>query len=116
MANPNIDSVEYHLEKETGVLTVDNGATTTLSNTLFNMNHAQQCSVKNMLAVREILIKVTHDGYKSYYIKDVTGAIHKCTTKAFSYMVGKAHQEIRARSRKHAQLPFERVYMDIMSS
>ena len=25
----------------------------------------------------------SHSGYKSYFIKDVTGAIHKCTTEAF---------------------------------
>ena len=27
-------------------------------------------------------IKATHSEYKSYFIKDVTGAIHKITTKA----------------------------------
>ena len=63
-------------------MTVHNGATTTLSNTLFNMTHVQQCSVKISLACRGMLIKATHGEYKSYYIKDVTGENHKCTTKA----------------------------------
>ena len=30
-------------------------------------------------------------------------------------MVRKAHQEIRPRSREHAQQPLERVYVDIMA-
>ena len=34
----------------TVALIVDNGATTTLSNSLFNMSHVHQCSVKIMLA------------------------------------------------------------------
>ena len=52
MANPIIDNAEYDLEKATGVLTLDTGATTTLSNTLFN-SHVQQCSVKISLAAEE---------------------------------------------------------------
>ena len=47
------------------------------------MNHVQQCSVKLNLAGKAMSNKATYSGYKSYYIKDVTGAIHKCTTKAF---------------------------------
>ena len=31
-------------------------------------------------------------------------------------MIGKAHLEIRPRSREHAKHPLEQVYMDIMSS
>ena len=46
-ANPNIDNAEYYLEKETGVLTVDNGATTTLSNTLFHLMF-----IKNQLCLQ----------------------------------------------------------------
>ena len=82
-----LDTAMVVQHTDTLILTVDNGATTTLSNTLFNMNHAQQCSVKISLACRAcsrgMSIKATHGGYKSYYIKDVTGALHKCTTKAF---------------------------------
>ena len=65
------------------VLIVDNGETTTLSNSLFNMSNVQQCSVKISLAGKEMSIKATHSGIKSYLIKDVTRAIHKCTTKEF---------------------------------
>ena len=64
---------------------IDYGATTTLSNTLFNMIKAQQCSVKISLACRGLSIKATHRGYKTYYITvtDVTGVVHKCTTKSY---------------------------------
>ena len=39
--------------------------------------------MKISLAGKEMSIKATDSGNKSYFIKDVTGAIHKCTTKAF---------------------------------
>ena len=56
------------------VLIVDNGATTTLSNSLFDMSNVQQCSVKISLAGpiiaanagKEMSFKATHSGYKSY--------------------------------------------------
>ena len=86
MAKPNISNADYDLDNESVALIVDNGATTTLSNSLFNMSHVQQCSAKISLDGKAISIKATHSGYKSYYIKDVTGAIHKCTSstaKAF---------------------------------
>ena len=66
----------------TMVLIVDNGATTTLYNCLFNMSKVQQSAVKISLAGKEMSIKATHSGNKSYFIKDVAGAIHKCITKA----------------------------------
>ena len=79
-------NAEYDLDKEMGVLTVDNGATTTLSNALFNMSDVQQCSVKISLASRGLSIKAIHREYKSFYIKDITAATHhlnhKCTAKA----------------------------------
>ena len=59
MANPNIGNAQYDLEKEKGILTVDNGATTTLSNTLFNMSEVQPCPVKISLACRGMSIKAT---------------------------------------------------------
>ena len=40
-------------------------------------------SSKISLAGRGMLIKAIHRRYELYYIKDVTGAICKCTTKAF---------------------------------
>ena len=51
-AYPNIRNAQHDLEKGTGVLTVGNGATTTFSNALFNMNDVQQCSVKTSLACK----------------------------------------------------------------
>ena len=51
MANPNNGNAQYDLEKETGVLIVDNCARTTLLNTLFNMSEVQRYSVKISLAV-----------------------------------------------------------------
>ena len=83
MAKPNIATANYHLEKVSATLIVDHGAATTLSNSLFNMSHVQQCSVKISLAGKAMSIKATHSGYKSYLIKDVTGAIHKCPAKVF---------------------------------
>ena len=31
---------------------------------------------------RGMSVKATHSGYKTYYIKDIAGTIHKCTTKS----------------------------------
>ena len=69
MANPNNGNAQYDLEKETGVLIVDNCARTTLLNTLFNMSEVQRYSVKISLTGIGMSIKAT-SGYKTYYIKD----------------------------------------------
>ena len=74
MAKPNIATANYDLDEDSEALIVDNGATTTLSNSLFNMSNSQQCSVKTSLAAKEMSIKATHSEYKPYFIKDVTGA------------------------------------------
>jgi hypothetical protein len=92
MALPN--EMQYDLCKESGLLTVDNGATSTLSNSLFNMRSVQGCSVPINLAGRGMSIKATHSGLKTYYIKDATGAVHKCTTKA--YFVPDLEQDLLA--------------------
>ena len=54
MAKPNIASANYDLDKGSKTLMVDNGATTTLSNSLINMSNVQQCSVKISLAGKEM--------------------------------------------------------------
>ena len=41
----------YDLDKESGVLTVDNGATTTLTQSLFNVSNAERLVVKIHLRV-----------------------------------------------------------------
>ena len=46
MANPSFANAQYDLEKETGLLTVDTGATTPLSNALFNMSDVQQIQLR----------------------------------------------------------------------
>ena len=86
--------MQYDLSQESGLLTVDNGATSTLSNSLFNMKSVQQCSVPISLAGRGMSIKATHSGFKTYYIKDITGAVHPCTTK--SYYVPDLEQDLLA--------------------
>ena len=48
------------------------------------MSEILQCLVKINLAIREMWIKMIHGGFKTYYIKDATGVIHKCTTKAYN--------------------------------
>ena len=62
MAKPN--NANYDFEKESEVLIVDHGETTTLSNSLFNRSHVHQCSVKISLAGKEMKIKAAHSGYK----------------------------------------------------
>ena len=81
MAKPNIANANYDFDKESEVLIDDNGATRPLSNSLFNMSNVQKCSVKISLADREMSIKATQSGFKSYFIKDVNSAIHKCIGK-----------------------------------
>ena len=49
-------------------------------------------------------------------IEELRKAIFDPNKQCPACMIGKAHQEIRLRSREHVQLPLERVYMDIMST
>ena len=56
----------------------------TLSNTLFFMSDVQLYSSKISLADRGMSMKALLSGYnftsyKTYYIKEVTGAIHECS-------------------------------------
>lgn len=73
----------YDLDKEPGLLTVDNGATTTLTRSLFNMSDVEPKAIKIHLAGEGMHIKTTHVGRKTYYVRDVTGSIRPVTTKAF---------------------------------
>ena len=85
IAKPNIDNAEYDLEKETGL---HHGSSDSWQWSNCNIiEHSIQYEscwtmlVKISLACRSMLIKATHSGYKSYYIKvrskDVTGVMHK---------------------------------------
>jgi hypothetical protein len=73
----------YDLSKEKGLLTVDNGATTTLTRSLFNMTDVKQKIITIQLAGEGMSMKATHTGRKTYYAVDATGTIRPITTKAF---------------------------------
>ena len=73
----------YDLDKESGVLTVDNGATTTLTQSLFNVSNAERLVVKIHLAGKGMHINSIRVGLKTHYVRVVTGAIQPITTKAF---------------------------------
>lgn len=73
----------YDLSKEKGLLTVDNGATTTLTRSLHNMTDVKQKVTTIQLAGAGMSMKATHTGRKTYYAVDVTGTIRPITTKAF---------------------------------
>ena len=63
-----------------------------------------------MLTIRDT---IPHErelrNYQRNPLTKMSTVLHQC-------MIGKAHLEVRPRSREHAKLPLERVYMDIMSS
>jgi len=73
----------YDLSKERGLLTVDNGATTTLTRSLYNMTDVKQKVITIQLAGEGMSMKATHSGRKTYYAVDATGTIRPITTKAF---------------------------------
>ena len=73
----------YDLSKEKGLLTVDNGATTTLTRSLHNMTDVKQKVITIQLAGEGMSMKATHTGSKTYYAVDSTGTIRPITTKAF---------------------------------
>ena len=73
----------YDLSKENGLLTVDNGATMTLTRSLSNMRNVKQEIQKIQLAGEGMSIRSTHSGEKTYYALDAMGTIRPITTKAF---------------------------------
>ena len=83
LAKPNIGNTNYDFDKESEVL-IDynrcNDNIIELSIQCRSMSIVQPCWVKISVAGKEMSSKATHSGYESYFIKDVTGAIHKCTT------------------------------------
>lgn len=72
----------YDLAKERGLLTVDNGATSTLTRSLFNMSDVTPRITKIHLAGQGMTISSTHAGYKTYYVEDATGTIRPIRTLA----------------------------------
>ena len=73
----------YDLSRERGLLIVDNGATRTLTRSLFNMSNVRKEIVKIQLAGDKMFIKSTHSGRKTHYALDATGTIRPITTEAF---------------------------------
>ena len=72
----------YDLAKERGLLTVDNGATSTLTRSLFNMSDVSPTVTNIQLAGQGMSITSTHSGYKTYYVEDATGTIRPIKTLA----------------------------------
>ena len=72
----------YDLAKERGLLTVDNGATSTLTRSLFNMSDVSPRITNIQLAGQGMSITSTHVGYKTYYVEDATGTIRPIKTMA----------------------------------
>ena len=55
MAKPNIANANYDFDKESEVLFVDNGATTTVSNTLFNISNVVETVQLSLLKLYSYL-------------------------------------------------------------
>jgi hypothetical protein len=81
MAKPLETGKVYDLSRENGLLTVDGGATSTLTRSLLNMTKVTPKVIKIHLAGEGMAIKSTHVGYKKHYIADVSGTIRPIKTK-----------------------------------
>ena len=79
MANP----TDEDSEEESGLLTTDCGATTTITNSFVNMTNVVQKVVTIQTAMAGLTMKSSHVGNKTYYVIDRTGSIRPITTKAF---------------------------------
>ena len=66
-----------------GLLEVDYGATTTLTDWLFNMTEVQPKSLTIQLVGEGATIQSQNIGKKTYYIPDVTGTVRPEITRAF---------------------------------
>ena len=76
MANPS------NGPEELGLLTIDCGASTTISKSLFNMTDIEPKVVTIQLAMDGMTMQSTHVGNKTYYAYDRTGTIRPITTRA----------------------------------
>jgi hypothetical protein len=76
MANPNEDPDEEDL------LTFDCGATTTVTESLYNMTDVEPKVVTIQLAMDGMTMKSSHIGIKTYYVYDRTGSIRPVKTRA----------------------------------
>ena len=74
MANPKPNFI-IDSDQSSGLLVVDCGATTTLTDSLFNMTEVQPKVITIQLAGDGITLQSSYIGKKTYYIPDVTGSI-----------------------------------------
>jgi len=77
-----------------GLLTVDCGATTTLTVSLNNMTDVRPKIVTIQLAMAGVTMKSSHVGTKTYYVYDRTGSLRTVSTKA--YYVKELNQDLLA--------------------
>ena len=82
MANPRPDFI-IDSDQSSGLLVVDCGATTTLTDSLFNMTDVKPKVITIQLAGDGATIQSSYIGKKTYYIPDVTGTVRPVTTRAF---------------------------------
>jgi hypothetical protein len=66
-----------------GLLTTDCGATSTLTDSLFNMTNVEQKLITIQLAMDGATMQATHVGTKTYYVYDRTGTLRPVSTRAF---------------------------------
>ncbi len=77
-----------------GLLTVDCGATTTLTVSLNNITDVRPKIVTIQLAMAGVTMKSTHVGTKTYYVYDRTGTFRPISTQA--YYVKELNQDLLA--------------------
>ena len=77
-----------------GLLTVDCGATTTLTVSLNNMTDVRPKIVTIQLAMAGVTMKSSHVGTKTYYVYDRTGTLRPISTQA--YYVKELNQDLLA--------------------
>jgi hypothetical protein len=77
-----------------GLLTVDCGATTTLTVSLNNITDVRPKLVTIQLAMAGVTMKSSHVGTKTYYVYDRTGTVRPISTQA--YYVKELNQDLLA--------------------
>jgi hypothetical protein len=66
-----------------GLLTTDCGATTTFTDSLFNMTNVEPKLITIQLAMDCATMQATHVGNKAYYVYDKLGTLSPISTQAF---------------------------------
>ena len=66
-----------------GLLTTNCGATTTLTDSLFNMTNVEPKLITIQLAMDGATMQATHVGNKTYYVYDRLGTLRPISTQAF---------------------------------